>query len=52
MKFVKTIAIALTAVVGMTGTALASEGPEHPMQMEWSFEGPFGTMAPEADPLF
>ncbi|MCJ9427517.1 cytochrome c1 [Kordiimonas marina] len=42
MKFVKTIAIALTAVVGMSGTALAAEGPEHPMQMEWSFEGPFG----------
>jgi len=43
MKFVKNIAIALTAVAGLAGTAMGAGAAKHPMQMEWSFEGPTGT---------
>lgn len=43
MKFVKNIAIALAAVAGLSGAALASAGADkHPMEMEWEFSGPFG----------
>ncbi|NVJ98578.1 MAG: cytochrome c1 [Alphaproteobacteria bacterium] len=43
MKFVKNIAIALTAVAGLAGTAMGAGAAKHPMQMEWSFNGPTGT---------
>lgn len=43
MKFVKNIAIALTAVAGLAGTAMGADADKHPMQMEWSFNGPAGT---------
>jgi len=43
MKFVKNIAIALTAVAGFVGTLQAADAGKHPIQQEWSFEGPFGT---------
>ncbi len=43
MKLAKNIAIALTAVAGLAGAAMGSAAAKHPMQMEWSFEGPTGT---------
>jgi ubiquinol-cytochrome c reductase cytochrome c1 subunit len=43
MKFVKTIAIALTAAAGFAATAWGAGAAKHPIQQEWSFEGPFGT---------
>jgi ubiquinol-cytochrome c reductase cytochrome c1 subunit len=42
MKLVKNIAIALTAAVGLAGASFAAGAAKHPMQLEWSFEGPFG----------
>nr|WP_228073862.1 cytochrome c1 [Kordiimonas pumila] len=43
MKFVKNIALALTAVAGFAGMVQASGADKHPMKLEWSFEGAFGT---------
>ncbi len=47
MKFVKNIAITLAAVAGIaTGFSSASNAAavdKHPMKMQWSFEGNFGT---------
>ena len=42
MKLVKTIALALTAVAGLAGTAMGAGADKYPMKMQWSFEGPFG----------
>jgi len=47
MKSVKNIAIALASIVGIafgfTSAVSAAGADKHPMKMEWSFEGPFGT---------
>jgi len=43
MKLVKTIAIALTAAAGLAGAAWGADAEKHPLKLEWSFEGPFGS---------
>ncbi len=43
MKLAKNIAIALTAVASLAGSAMGAGAAKHPMQMEWSFDGPTGT---------
>lgn len=43
MKMIKTFALALTAVAGLTMAADASAAGKHPKQVDWSFDGPFGT---------
>lgn len=43
MKFAKNIAIALAAAATLAGTAMGAGASKHPMKLEWTFEGPFGT---------
>lgn len=43
MKMIKNFALALTAVAGLTMAANAATAGAHPKQVEWQFEGPFGT---------
>lgn len=42
MKFVKNIAITLGLVVATATAAGAAGAAKHPLQVDWSFEGPFG----------
>lgn len=42
MKMIKNIAVALTVGVAVSASALAAGAGKHPLQVEWSFNGPFG----------
>lgn len=42
MKFVKNIAIALTLGAAAVTGAKAADAGKHPMQVDWSFDGPLG----------